>query len=186
MQHILDTDPLQNKTITPINNYTTSHSHTTPPLQDHTTHPTIRNTWNNPQNTWNSRIYSSTINHGCHILICLSRIQWTWSRYSNQWIYRLTSSHMTLILSNHTIYHDISGPLFINNVLMCFQDIDQNPPVVFRIIRALWLEQYDELTKKWMLNKRLFYQRHHLEHNNYQQIHQKEASNMKMDLDNIM
>lgn len=46
-----------------------------------------------------------------------------------------------LILRNSTIYHEIRGLNIIHNVPIRFPEIRQNTPVVFRIIRALCLEQ---------------------------------------------
>lgn len=57
------------------------------------------------------------------------------------------------ILKDCTIYHDSRGFMLIKKVPMSFPNLLQRTPV-FKIIKALLLEQYNEL-KQWMLTKHL-------------------------------
>lgn len=74
----------------------------------------------------------------------------------------------TVISINRTVYHNMRGSLLIKNVLFQFLELAQNTSVLFMTIRALWPEQYDELTKQWVIKKRLSSHGRELEHNNNQ------------------
>lgn len=82
------------------------------------------------------------------------------------------------IFSNVTIYHENRGLLLINNGPIRFSDISENRQVLFRIIRALGPEQYDDQTKQWMIKKCTFDQEHHPEYHSPQNIQHKRGPNM--------
>lgn len=62
----------------------------------------------------------------------------------------LTLIHLSLILSSATgsIYHDICASFRINGIQMVYPEFKRQTPVAFRIIKALWTDDVDELTTR--------------------------------------
>lgn len=69
----------------------------------------------------------------------------------------------SLLCSNLTIYDDIRGLLLIIIIPISVTNINKKTLVAFRMIRTLCSEQYDELSKQWMINKCSFDHGHHPE-----------------------
>lgn len=53
----------------------------------------------------------------------------------------------SVIFRNRLIYHEIHSLLLVNGLPMDYTEVKRQTPVVFRIMKALWTEEYDELTK---------------------------------------
>lgn len=56
------------------------------------------------------------------------------------------------------IYIDIRALLQLNSIYTKFPELPRQK-IVFRIIKALWNEEYDELTLKWKTNKKDYEQK---------------------------